>query len=144
MVTATEELIDFKRSWEDQTRRVLETLRTAHNLGRISDSSALTELSQLAVQDPTRVLRSFLDASDAVKQTLSLTEKLAIVACRIPNDVAVVHRFVIRAEEAILSIERNLAVRQREVGGATDLEEATTRVLASTNRFDEAVRRLAP
>lgn len=143
MVAEVEGLIDSKRSWEDQTGRVLATLRTAHELGRISDATALSELSKLAERDPTRMLRSFADAADAVKRTLALSEKLAIVASEIPDDVAVIRQFSVRASAAFENVESSLASRHSESGGVTDLEKAAARVLESTNRFDEAVRRIA-
>ncbi len=144
MVSEIEGLIDFKRSWEEQAARVLATLRTAHHLGRVSDPTALQELSALAERDPTRVVRSLANAVDAVESTVTLHEKLAILASEIPGDVATVRHFAVRASTALESVERSLTSRHTEGGDLSALEKASTRVLESTKRFDEAVRKFAP
>jgi hypothetical protein len=145
-VTAAQPLIDpeRERSWEDQTAKVLSVLRAAHQSGRLPDRNAVEELTSLAARDPARVLRSFAEAADALTRSATLQEKLALLACDVPDYVAVVDQFAQRATTAIQSVERDLAVRQTEAGGATDMEKTVTRVLESASRYDEAVKGLIP
>lgn len=144
-VAAAQSLVDpeRERSWEDQTTKVLTVLRAAHQSGRLSDGNAVEELTKLGARDPARALRAFGEAADTVTKSATLQEKLALLASDVPDHVAVVHQFAVRAAAAIQSVERDLAARQTEVGGATDIEKAVTRVLESTSRFDDAVKGLA-
>ncbi len=122
---------------------MLTVLRAAHQSGRLSDGNAVEELTKLGARDPARALRAFGEAADTVTKSATLQEKLALLASDVPDHVAVVHQFAVRAAAAIQSVERDLAARQTEVGGATDIEKAVTRVLESTSRFDDAVKGLA-
>jgi len=143
-VSVAQPLVDLERdrSWQDQTAKVLSVLRTALQSGRLSDGAAVEELTQLASRDPSRVLRSFAEAINVVTKGATLQQKLALLASDIPEDVAIVHQFATRAVLAIQSVQRDLAARQTEAGGATNMEKAITRVLESTNRFEEAVKGL--
>ncbi|OBG64727.1 hypothetical protein A5702_01440 [Mycobacterium sp. E3339] len=141
-VAAIQPLIDRDRAWEDQTARVLATLRTSLQAGRLMDSGAIDELTKLASYEPSRALRAFNSAAEAVTKSMTLPEKLTLVASDTPDLVVVVHDFATRAAKAIDSVERDLVSRQTESGGATDLEKAATRVLEATNRFDDAIKRL--
>jgi hypothetical protein len=143
-VTAAQALVDpeRERSWADQTAKVLTVLRAAHQSGRLSDGNAIEELTKLSARDPARALRAFAEAADAVSRNSTLQEKLALLASDVPDHVAAVHQFAVRAAAAIQSVERDLAARQTAAGGASDVEKAVTRVLESTNRFDGATRGL--
>lgn len=143
-VTEAKPLVDSdsRRSWADQTGKVLTVLRVAHQAGRLRDGNAVEELTTLAARDPERVLRSLAEAAELLTGEATLQDKLALLASDVPVHVAVVHRFAIRAAAAIESVERDLAARQTQAGGATDMEKAVTRVLESTNLFDKAVKGL--
>jgi hypothetical protein len=143
-VTAAQPLVDpeRERSWEGQTAKVLTVLRAAHQSGRLPDGNAVEELTSLAARDSARVLRSFAEATDALTRGTTLQEKLALLASDVPDHVVAVHQFAVRAATAIQSVERDLAARQTEAGGATDMEKAVTRVLESTSRYDKAVKGL--
>ncbi|CPR10479.1 hypothetical protein BN971_01874 [Mycobacterium bohemicum DSM 44277] len=141
-VAVTQSLVDRDRMWEDQTAKVLATLRTSLQAGRLMDSNAIDELTKLASCEPQRALRAFNTAAEALTKDLTLPEKLTLVASDIPDLVAVVHDFATRAAKAIENVERDLLARQTDAGGATDLEKAATRVLEATNRFDDAIKRL--
>jgi hypothetical protein len=143
-VAAAQPLVDpeRERSWEDQTAKVLGVLRAALQSGRLSDGNAVEDLSKLAARDPARALRAFAEAADAVSRSTTLQEKLVLVASDVPDHVAVVHKFAEKAAAAIESVQRDLAARQSDAGGASDMEKAVTRVLESTRRFDGAVKAL--
>jgi hypothetical protein len=141
-VIATQPLIDRDRTWEEQTAKVLTSLRMAHQAGRLPDSNAVGELTRLANYDPQQALRAFHTAVDALAKTSTLPDKLTLVASDIPELVTVVHDFAGRAAKAIDTVERDLVARQTGNSGATDLEKAATRVLGATNRFDDAVKGL--
>ncbi|KQY07971.1 hypothetical protein ASD37_08335 [Mycobacterium sp. Root135] len=143
-VTEVQQLLDLERqrSWTDQTGKVLTVLRIAHQAGRLNDRNAVEELTSLAARDPDSVLRSFADAANLLTVDATLQDKLALLASDAPVHVAVVHGFAVRAATAIQSVERDLAARQTQAGGATDMEKAVTRVLEATSRFDDAVKGL--
>ena len=143
-VTEAKLLVDpeRRRSWADQTAKVLTVLSIAHQAGRLTDGNAVEELTNLARGDAERVLRSFAEAADLLAGVARLQDKIALLASEVPVHVAVVHRFAVRATAAIQSVERNLATRQTEAGGATDMEKAVTRVLEATSRFEEAAKGL--
>jgi hypothetical protein len=143
-VAEAQPLVDLERqrSWVDQTGKVLTVLRVAHQAGRLTDGNAVEELTTLAARDPAQVLRSFAEAADLLTGEATLQDKLALLASDVPVHVAVVHRFAVRAAAAIQSVERDLATRQTQAGGATDMEKAVTRVLEATSRFDEAAKGL--
>jgi hypothetical protein len=143
-VTEAQPLVDpeRQRSWADQTAKVLAILTVALQAGRFTDGNAVQELTDLAARDPAQVLRSFAEAADLLTGEATLQDKLALLAGDVPEHVAVVHRFAVRAAAAIQSVERDLATRQTQAGGATDMEKAVTQVLEATGRFDEAVKGL--
>ncbi|WP_137146492.1 protein DpdH [Mycolicibacterium sp. CR10] len=143
-VIAAQPLIDpeRQRSWADQTAKILTVLTVAHQGGRLTDGNAVEELTKLAGRDPERVLRSFADAADLLTRDATLQEKIALLASDAPVHVAVVHDFAVRAAAAIQSVERDLATRQTQAGGANDMEKAVTRVLEATGRFDASVKGL--
>lgn len=143
-VTAAQPLLDpeRQRSWADQTAKILAVLNVAHQGGRLTDGNAVEELTDLAGRDPERVLRSFAEAADLLAGEATLQEKIALLASDVPVHVAVVHDFAVRAAAAIQSVERDLATRQTQAGGANDMEKAVARVLQATSRFDEAIKGL--
>ena len=121
---------------------MLATLRTAHQAGRLTGRQRGRRTDQIGRPNPSDALSAFNTAADALTKDATLPEKLALVASDIPDLCRAVHDFAARAAKAIESVERDLAARQTEAGGATDLEKAATRVLEATNRFDEAVKGL--
>lgn len=139
---SAKDLVDRDRSWSEQTGKVLSVLRTAHSAGRLRDQSAIDELTRLASTRPDTILRSFFEAHDYQREDRPLHERLALVASSLPDDVAVVSRFAVRAAAAIDGIERDLTDRQAASGGATDTEEAVARVLDATSRFVDAAKEL--
>lgn len=133
--------VDRERSWSDQTGKVLDVLRVAHNAGRLRDSTALEVLCGLATRDVERVLRSFFDAADLVAKERTLPEKLIALAGVIPGDVAIVHTFSTRAASAIEGVETDLLERQA-ASGASDRASVATQVLEATSRFADLAKGL--
>lgn len=142
-VAAVLPLVERDRSWEDQTAKVLSVLQMGVKAGRLDDSDALEELSAIADRDPTRAVRAFYEAADAVGSDPSPADKIALIASEVPTHVAAVHDFVVRASAGLASIERDLANRPTATGGASDLQRATTQVLEMTERFGNAVNGLS-
>ena len=141
-VTDVIPLIDRQRTWLDQTAKVLEVLWAAHNAGRLGDTSALNELTNLSVLDPGGVLRSFFGAGDLIAKSPSLPDKLVALASDMPAHVAIVHAFAGRAVSAMDSVERDLLSRQT-ASGATDIEMVAGKVLSATTRFADLAKGLA-
>jgi hypothetical protein len=135
------EHVDRERPWQDQTAKVLDTLRAAHNAGRLPDTTALDTLSSLASRNPDRVLRSFSQAADLVANDRSMSEKLFALGGTLAADVAIVHGFVTRAASAIDGVERDLLERQTATG-TTDMEFVAAQVLKATSRFADLAKEL--
>jgi hypothetical protein len=135
--------VDRDRSWQDQMDKTLTVLRTAHNAGRLRDITAIDALATLSTINPERVVRSFLDATALLARESDLHERLAVLASHVPSDVTVVHAFTTRAAAAIDGVERDLEERQAASGGATNVEDVASRVLAATSRFADAVKGLS-
>lgn len=140
-VTDAAIFLDRQRSWPDQTAKVVEVLRAAHNAGRLQDTTALDELTRLGTQDPELALRSFFEAADFIAKERSLPEKLAALASVIPTHVAITHAFATRAASAIEGVERDLLERQAASGG-TDMESLAVQVLDATSRFADLAKEL--
>ena len=132
--------IDRGRPWPDQVEKVLSILRSANSAGRLGDHGAIEAFSSLASANNDRLQRSFFAAADAVQTDMPIDQRLVLLAGHVPADVAIVHAFATRADQALDSIERDLANRQAAAGGATDIETAVAEVLAATTRFSDAVK----
>lgn len=137
------ELIDLNRSWGEQTSKILGTLRTAHQIGRLEDGEAFQSMTRLAAIEPARSLDSFMDVAAVLRKPVAMHDKLAILASETPDHVWVVYRFTQMADNSIKHVLRSLATRQSDVDDVNDLELATGRVLTSTRRFDETIVRLS-
>lgn len=142
-VTEAAPHVDRDRPWPDQMEKAMAVLRSAHNAGRLRDQTALEELGRFLTVDPDTVVKSFHEAVELVAKDLTLQKKLAVVASSLPDDVAVVHRFVTRAAAAIEGVERDLKERQAASGGATDMEAVVAKVLETTAEFVDVAKELA-
>lgn len=135
--------VDCDRPWPDQTEKAIAALRAAHNAGRLQDQGALEDLARFASVRPDTVLRSFHEATNLIGKVEGLHERLAVVASSLPDDVAVVHRFAMRAAGALEGVERDLAERKAAAGGGTDMEAVVASVLETTARFLHVAKELA-
>jgi hypothetical protein len=135
--------VDRDRSWPDQTEKVLSVLKAAFNAGRLPDSTALDDLKDIAGIRADVVQRSLFEARDLLAKDLPIQEKLLAVASHVPDDVAVLHRFVSRAAAALDRVESDLKDRQAGSGGATEAEVAVERIRESTARLLDTAKELA-
>lgn len=141
-IRETDGLIDRARTWSEQTEKVLQVLRIAHNAGRLDDGTVLDELSRLAVSHPDHAHRSLFAAAEQVTMSAGIPQQLAVLSSHIPSDVHAVWRFATRATKALDDIERNLAERQASEG-RTGMEALTEQVLTTADRFINAVKGMA-
>jgi hypothetical protein len=141
-ISTVAEQVDRGRPWPDQTAKVIEVLRAAHNAGRLRDPTALEELTVLAARAPDPALRSFFEGADLIAKDRSLPEKLVALAGPVPVHVALVHAFATRAAAAIDGVERDLLERQA-ASGSTDMETIAIQVLDATTRFADRAKELA-
>jgi hypothetical protein len=138
----TKELIDRQRGWTEQTEKVLQVVRVAHNAGRLDDANALDALTSYAAASSDTAHRSVFAAAEQVAPSASLPQRLALLTGNVPGDVVIVWRFATRAHAALNQVDRSLVERQASEG-RTDMEAVTERVLEATNRFADAVKALS-
>lgn len=135
-------IVDRQRPWSEQTDKVLQVIRAAHNAGRLDDANALDALTSYSTTGSEAVQRAVFMAAEQVGPSASLPQQLVILSGNIPRDVFLVWRFATRANAALSQIERSLLERQASEG-RSDMETVTERVLEATSRFSDAVKALS-
>ncbi len=135
-------LVDPDRPWSEQRKRVLGLVESAHRMGRLRDHHAARDLRELASSlddDAHRVLRK---ATELVRRTPPLIERLKVVASSLPDTVTTVNRFVIRAEQAMSEIAWDLDERRAGQSEDETLEDVAADVLSVLGRLEKAVEEL--
>jgi len=140
-ILETDGLVDRARAWSEQTDKVVQVLRAAHNAGRLDDASVLQEVTTVAALCTDQAHRSLFVAADKVTSSTGLPQQLSLLSSEIPTDVGDVWRFATRAEKALNAIEHSLAERQA-AEGISDMEAVTKRVLEAADRFTAAMKGL--
>jgi hypothetical protein len=140
--TEAKTIVDQQRPWSEQTEKVLQVIRAAHNAGRLDDANALDALTNYATNVSDTAHRAVFAAADQVGPTATLPQQLVVLSGIVPADVFLVSRFATRANTALNQIERSLLERQASEG-RSDMETVTERVLEVTTRFADAVKSLS-
>ena len=134
--------VDPSRPWSEQTARVIELVEAAHRLGRMRDHDAARDLKALASTLDENAHRLLLRAAELVGADPPFVERLRAVASSLPDTVAITCRFVVRAEEALSGIARDLVERRTGAPGVETLEDVASAVLAAVDRLADGVEEL--
>ena len=136
-------LVDPGRSWSEQTERVVELVEAAHVSGRSRDRDAAHHLRALASEQDEYAHKPLLRAAQLAGTEPSLIDRLRIVASSLPDTVATTSRFIVRAEQAMSQIARDLDERRAIESRDETLEDITSDVLTALGRLEATVEELA-
>ena len=134
--------VDPNRPWPEQTARVVELVEAAHRLGRLRDHDAARDLKAMASTQDENAHRLLLRAAELVGADPPFVERLRVVASSLPGTVAITCRFIVRAEEALSGIAKDLVERRTGALGEETLEDVASAVLAAVDRLADGVAEL--
>ena len=140
--TGAAPLVDPGRSWSQQTERVLELVEAAHRSGRSRDHEAARDLSALASSQDENAHRHLLRAAKLVGTSPPFIERLRVVASSLPDTVATISRFVVRAEQAISGIAEDLDERRVGESEGETLEDLVADVPTALGRLEAAIKEI--
>lgn len=142
MAQAAVPLVDSRRSWSEQTQRVLELVDAAHRAGRLRDHDAAHDLRALAAEQDENAHRDLLRAAELTGADKPFTERLRAVASSLPDTVVTSSRFIALAEQAMSGIARDLDERRAGESEDETLEMVVARIPAALSRLDAAIKEL--
>ena len=140
--TCAAPLVDPGRPWSEQEKRVLGLVEAAHRMGRLPDHHAARDLRELASSLDKNAHRVLLKATTLVHRAPPLIERLQVVASSLPDTVTTINRFVIRAEQAMSEIARDLDERRASQPEDETLGDVAADVLSVLGRLEKAVGEL--
>jgi hypothetical protein len=143
-VDRIDRLLDAERPLPDQLGKCLEALGKAFELGRLADDGLLRQLRQLVNEVPEDADRILRDVRSLLQRNPPLDVRLRCCAGPAPVALALVSRVFNSLDDLLSSVERDVAVRQRQVGEALDATDVMARVLASSSELAAECRGVAP
>jgi len=142
LATGAAPFVDPNLSWSSQKKRVLDLVEAAHRAGRLRDQDAARDLRDIAASLDNGSHKHLLRAVELLRQDHTPIERLQLVASRLPDRVVTMSRFVTRAQQAIVGIEKDLDERRARQPETETLEDVASGVVASVSRLAEAIAEL--
>ena len=134
--------VDPRRSWSEQTERVLELVEAAHQKGRSRDHDAASDLRALASTQDENGHRHLVRAAEIVGTSPSFIEQLRVVASSLPDVVTTTNGFIERAEHAMSAIKEDLDERRAGESEGETLEDIISHVPDALGRLEDAIKEL--
>ena len=139
LATGAKSLVDPKRSWSEQSERVLQLVETAHRSGRLRDHDVMSDLQALTSSLDENAHEALLETAELMGSNPPFIERLRVMASNLPETVRSISRFVTRAEQVMRGIAEDLEDRRARESEDESIEDVTSGVLDALSQLEGAI-----